>query len=86
MAKKASASIRTVAQDELPSLAKAARGHLTQAEAAEQLGVNQANISKAENDPTGRYLSLQRRMIEELGGWRLRGPLWEVNQTSSNKE
>lgn len=72
----------TVMQDELHQVARKARktAGLTQKAAAERLGVSRPNISKAESDPSGRYLSLQRRMIEELAGWGLRGPLWEVTQ------
>ena len=72
----------TVMQDELPRAARAARqaAGLNQTEAAKALGVNQSGISKAENNPSGRYLSLQRRMIEELAGWTLREPLWEVTK------
>ena len=72
-------------QDELPRIARAARAEvgITQEEAAERLGVSKPSISRAENRPGGRYLNLQRRMIEELAGWMLRGPLWEVTKEAS---
>lgn len=71
---------QTVMQQELHRIARDAReaAGYTQAEASKHLGVSKPSVSKAENDPSGRYLSLQRRMIEELAGWTLRGPLWEV--------
>ncbi|PSQ77009.1 MAG: XRE family transcriptional regulator [Bacteroidetes bacterium QH_8_67_23] len=67
-------------QEQLAHRARAARREagLTQREAARALGVNQANVSKAENDVSGRYGNLQRRMMRELAGWRCEGPYWRV--------
>lgn len=74
-----------ITPDELASVAREARSHagLTQAEAAQRLGVAQSNISKAENDTSGRYARLQCRMISELAGWECRGPLWRVARTDT---
>ena len=65
---------------ELPKAAFQARqtARLTQAEAAVHLGVSQPTVSKAENDATGRYVSLQMRMMQELAGWQVEGPLWRL--------
>ena len=69
-------------QTELGDLARTARQQagLTQAEAAERLDVARPNISKAENDPSGRYLNLQRRILSELAGWNVTGPLWKIER------
>ncbi len=66
----------------LPQAAFQARraAGLTQAEAAERLGVTQPNVSKAENDTTRRYVNLQVRMMQELAGWQLEGPLWRLSR------
>ena len=71
-----------IMQEELCRIARAARTEagITQDEAARRLGVSIPSVSKAENDPSGRYLNLQRRMIEDLAGWQLRGPLCEVTK------
>jgi transcriptional regulator with XRE-family HTH domain len=67
-------------KDELPRAARKARlqSGLSQQQAAEQLGVNQANISKAENDASGSYVKLQSRMMRELADWTIEGPRWRV--------
>ena len=82
MPSKPASDTEAVMQDDLPRLARAARSEagLTQEEVADRLGVSKPSISRAENRPGGRYLNLQRRMIEELAGWQLRGPLWEVRR------
>lgn len=71
-----------IQQTELTILAREAResAGLTQMEAADRLGIKQANISRAENDSSGRYLSLQLRMIRELAGWTIDGPYWKVEK------
>ena len=71
-----------IMQDELPRIARAARAKvgITQDEAAERLSVSKPSISRAENRPGGRYLNLQRRMIEELAGWQIEGPLWKLTK------
>ena len=65
---------------ELPKAAFEARqtARLTQADAAVRLGVSQPTVSKAEHDATGRYVSLQMRMMQELAGWQVEGPLWRL--------
>ena len=65
---------------ELPKAAFEARqrAQLTQADAAVRLGVSQPTVSKAEHDTTGRYVGLQMRMMQELAGWQVEGPLWRL--------
>lgn len=72
----------TITETRLPKTAHAARkaAKLTQVEAAKRLGVNQASISQAENDDSGVMLKLQRRMIEELAGWKVEGPFWRITK------
>lgn len=73
-------------QEELPRIAREARqsAGLTQQEVADKLGVANPSVSRAETRPGGRYLNLQRRIIEEIGGWELRGPLWEVERSAED--
>jgi DNA-binding XRE family transcriptional regulator len=75
-------------QSALPRLARAARhtAGFTQREAAHTLGVNQANVSKAENDASGRYVKLQRRMMRDLAGWRCEGPYWHVIRSPDEEQ
>lgn len=68
--------------NQLPKLARKARGSLTQKEAAERLGVDQSYISKAENLAERKYRSLQLRMMEELAGWEIE-PMWRVRFSPS---
>lgn len=73
---------RIMHQDELPALARSVRtgAGLTQQEAADRLGVSKPSISRAERLKGGSYLNLQQRIIEEIGGYDLRGPLWEASR------
>lgn len=76
---------RYVEAAELRDLARQARAAagLTQAQAAERLGVRQATVSSAERDDSGRYAKLQCRMIGELGGGSCEGPLWRITPGGS---
>ena len=47
--------------------------------AAAALEVNQASISKALRDRSGRYAKLQARIIL-LAGWECDGPLWRLRK------
>jgi len=66
-------------ETDLTALAREAfeRSGLTQAEAAERLGVGQGVISRALR-MHGRYQQVQQRIIREIAGWECEGPLWRV--------
>jgi len=68
--------------DQLASLAKQARtgAGLTQAAAAERMGVAQPTLAQAENEPQRSLSKLRRRMIAELGGFELEGPFWRLRK------
>ncbi len=74
-----------VMQDRLHQVARSARAEagLTQQQVADRLGVTNASVSRAETRAGGRYLNLQRRMIEEIAGFELRGPLWEITKPAA---
>ncbi len=80
MSKPKDTEARLVAPADMPALAHRARqaAGLTQEAAAERLRVAQSIISRAENDPSGRYVKVQARMIQELGGWPCEGPLYRI--------
>lgn len=71
-----------LAKTELSEVAREARqaAGLTQTQAAERLGVNQATVSRAENDTSGSLVKLQCRLIREIGGWECDGPRWIVRR------
>lgn len=52
---------------------------LSQYSAAEKLGVSQGAITGAENTTGGKFLRLQIRMIEELGGVEVEGPYYKIS-------
>lgn len=68
-------------ENELASIAREAlqAAGLTQTQAAERLEVNQATISKALRDLTGRYSKVQSRIIS-LAGWKIDGPYWKIQK------
>jgi transcriptional regulator with XRE-family HTH domain len=73
----------------LATLAAEARrsAGLTQDQAATALGVNQSNVSRAETlaaDP--RFNALRIRMIVELAGWHVEGPLWRITRTPTDQK
>lgn len=70
-----------VTLQDLPVLARKARNDagLTLRAAAERLGVSNPAVSKAESDGTGRYVALQIRVLSEIAGMNVRGPLYEID-------
>ena len=73
---------RLVTLEELPALVRQARidAGLTLRQLAEQLEVSNPAVSKAENDGTGRYVTLQGRILKKLTGVELEGPLYNLKQ------
>lgn len=73
---------RTVEQANLPELARQVRHEreMTQQQVADRLGVTKASVSRVERNAGGSYLNLQKRILSEIGGYRLRGPLWEITE------
>lgn len=71
-----------VHQDDLPALVRKVRleAGLTQQEVADRLDVANPSISRAETRPGSSYLKLRLRILEEIGGLKLRGPLWEIER------
>ena len=71
-----------ITADELSQLAKQARtdAGLTQAEAAERMGVAQPTLAQAENEPQRSLRKLRRRMIFEFAGYELDGPFWRLRR------
>lgn len=65
---------RLITRKELAKLAQEARGELSQKEVADQLGVSQPAISKAENDMDASLDKLRIRIIEEYTNYRVENP------------
>ena len=68
---------RTVSADDFTALAREAFGAsgLTQAQAAERLGVSQPSVAKALAGASN-LLGLRVRMVEEFGAYEVEGPQW----------
>lgn len=74
--------------EELGALARQVREEagLSQAEAAKRIGSSQSNVSAAEKGKSSRYMSVALSIIEEIGGKRVEGPLYEVKGKEDTDE
>lgn len=71
---------------DLAEITGRARKGLTQEEVAERLGVSKQAVSKAEDEDIGsRMNSLRIRIIEEIGGCRVKGPYWIVDKDGNQE-
>jgi transcriptional regulator with XRE-family HTH domain len=74
--------------EELGALARQVREEagLSQREAAERIGSSQSNVSAAEKGNSSRYISVALSIIEEIGGKRVKGPLYGIEEKKSPRE
>ena len=75
---------QAIPESELHQAAKEARkaAGVTQAAAAEELGVQQPTLAQAENEPERRLTKLRIRMIEKYGGYQVDGPTYHLKKTT----
>ena len=68
---------------ELPELVKRLREQygMTRQEVAGRLGVSEAVVRQAEEQPDRARIQLRKRMIERLSDYRLEGPFYRLRRT-----
>lgn len=72
--------MKFISEEELLKLAKKVREDkgLTQVQVGKQLGVAQATIAQAENDPTRSLSKLRLKIITEFSELRVEGPFYKI--------